>query len=86
VNVTGMGLLKAQSFDLDALELIKFFVSDEGQRYFVEQTFEYPLVPGIDAPEGLPSLDDLAIADFDLSDLATLKETQDLLRKYGLIL
>jgi len=84
--VTGMGLLKAQSFDLDALELIKFFVSDEGQRYFVEQTFEYPLVPGIDAPEGLPSLGDLAIADFDLSDLATLKETQDLLRKYGLIL
>jgi iron(III) transport system substrate-binding protein len=79
-------LLDAQSFDLDALELIRFFVSDEGQQYFVEQTFEYPLVPGIDAPEGLPALEDLAIAGFDLSDLATLKETQDLLRKYGLIL
>lgn len=86
VNVTGMGLLKAQSFDLDALELIEFFVSDEGQQYFVEQTFEYPLVPGIDAPADLPALADLAVADFDLSDLATLKETQDLLRKYGLIL
>lgn len=86
VNVTGMGLLDAQSFDLDALELIAFFVSDEAQQYFVEQTFEYPLVPTIDAPEGLPALDDLAVADFDLSDLATLKETQDLLRKYGLIL
>jgi iron(III) transport system substrate-binding protein len=86
VNVTGMGLLEAQSFDLDALELIRFFVSDEGQQYFVEQTFEYPLVPGIDAPEGLPALEELAVADFDLSDLATLKETQDLLRKYGLIL
>ena len=86
VNVTGMGLLDAQSFDLDALELIRFFVSDEGQQYFVEQTFEYPLVPGIDPPEGLPALEDLAIAGFDLSDLATLKETQDLLRKYGLIL
>ena len=86
VNVTGMGLLEAQSFDLDALELIKFFVSNEGQQYFVDQTFEYPLVPGIGAPEGLPALADLAVADFDLSDLATLKETQDLLRKYGLIL
>ncbi|MCF8548631.1 MAG: extracellular solute-binding protein [Pontimonas sp.] len=86
VNVTGMGLLDAQSFDLDALELIAFFVSDEAQQYFVEQTFEYPLLPTIDAPEGLPALDDLAVADFDLSDLATLKETQDLLRKYGLIL
>lgn len=86
VNVTGMGLLQAQSFDLDALELIRFFVSDQGQQYFVEQTFEYPLVPGIDAPEGLPALEDLAVADFDLSDLATLGETQELLRKYGLIL
>ncbi len=86
VNVTGIGLLEAQSFDLDALELIEFFVSDEAQQYFVDETFEYPLVPGIDAPEGLPALDDLAVADFDLSDLATLKQTQDLLRKYGLIL
>ena len=86
VNVTGIGLLEAQSFDLDALELIEFFVSDEAQQYFVEETFEYPLVPGIDSPEGLPALDDLAVADFDLSDLATLKQTQDLLRKYGLIL
>ncbi len=84
--MTGIGLLEAQSFDLDALELIEFFVSDEAQQYFVDETFEYPLVPGIDAPEGLPALDDLAVADFDLSDLATLKQTQDLLRKYGLIL
>lgn len=86
VNVTGAGLLAAQSFDLDAVELIAFLVSDEGQRYFVENTYEYPLVPGIAAPEGLPALSDLAVADFDLSDLATLKDTQDLLRKYGLIL
>lgn len=86
VNVTGAGLLAAQSFDLDALQLIAFLVSDEGQQYFVENTYEYPLVPGIAAPEGLPSLSDLAVADFDLSDLATLRDTQDLLRKYGLIL
>jgi iron(III) transport system substrate-binding protein len=86
VNVTGAGLLAAQSFDLDALELIAFLVSDEAQQYFVDTTFEYPLVPGIAAPEGLPDLSDLAVADFDLSDLATLAQTQELLRKYGLIL
>ncbi|MFM1953329.1 MAG: hypothetical protein RL187_538 [Actinomycetota bacterium] len=86
VNVTGAGLLAAQSFDLDALELIAFLVSDEAQQYFVDTTFEYPLVPGIAAPEGLPVLADLAVADFDLSDLATLAQTQELLRKYGLIL
>lgn len=86
VNVTGAGLLAAQSFDLDALELIAFLVSDEAQQYFVDTTFEYPLVPGIAAPEGLPALSELAVADFDLSDLATLAQTQELLRKYGLIL
>ena len=86
VNVTGAGLLAAQSFDLDALELIAFLVSDEAQQYFVDTTFEYPLVPGIAAPVGLPVLSELAVADFDLSDLATLAQTQELLRKYGLIL
>jgi len=42
-------------------------------------------VPGIEAPEGLPALAELAVADFDLSDLRTLADTQELLRKYGLI-
>ena len=85
VNVTGVALLQAQSFDADALELIRFLVSDEAQQYFVETTFEYPLVEGVAAPRGLPALSDLAVFDFDLSDLASLGKTQQLLRKYGLI-
>lgn len=86
VNVTGAGILAAHALDQDAWDLVAFLVSDEAQRYFVEQTYEYPLVPGIEAPEGLPALGDLAIANFDLSDLRTLKLTQTLLQKYGLIL
>ena len=85
VNVTGVGILEAQSRDLDALKLVEFLVSDQAQQYFVSTTYEYPLVPGIASPEGLPALSDLASADFDLSDLRTLADTQDLLRKYGLI-
>ena len=85
VNVTGVGILEAQSRDLDALKLVEFLVSDQAQQYFVSTTYEYPLVPGIASPEGLPALSELASADFDLSDLRTLADTQDLLRKYGLI-
>jgi iron(III) transport system substrate-binding protein len=85
VNVSGVGILKAQSSDLDALKLVEFLVSDQAQQYFVSTTYEYPLVPGITSPEGLPPLSELASADFDLSDLRTLADTQDLLRKYGLI-
>ena len=86
VNVTGAGVLEAQKLDQDALDLVAFLVSDEAQRYFVESTYEYPLVAGIEAPEGLPALADLAVAGFDLSDLRSLAETQALLQRYGLIL
>jgi iron(III) transport system substrate-binding protein len=86
VNVTGAGVLKAHAADLDAFTLVAFLVSDEAQRYFVENTFEYPLVPGIEEPEGVPALSSLVVDNLDLSDLSSLEQTQSLLQKYGLIL
>jgi iron(III) transport system substrate-binding protein len=86
VNVTGAGVLVSQQGDADAFRLVEFLVSDVAQRYFVEVTFEYPLVPGLPAPEGAPALEGLRVANLDLSDLRTLAETQSLLQKYGLIL
>jgi len=85
VNVTGAGLLSNAADDADALEFVRFLISEEGQNYFVEQTFEYPLLPGIDAPEGLPALDSLVNPELDLSDLDDLSTTQELLAEYGLI-
>ena len=85
MNVTGAGVLSGASTDADALEFVRFLVSEEAQTYFVEQTFEYPLLPGIDAPEGLPSLASLINPDLDLSDLDDLSTTQQLLARVGLI-
>ncbi len=85
VNVTGAGILAGSSADADALEFVRFLVSLEAQTYFVEQTFEYPLLPGVDAPEGLPSLDSLVNPELDLSDLDDLETTQRLLADAGLI-
>lgn len=85
VNVTGAGLLSAGATDADALEFIEFLVSDAAQTYFVEQTFEYPLVEGIPAPPGLPALKGLLNPELDLADLQTLEATQALLAKHGLI-
>lgn len=85
VNVTGAGLLSTAGDDADALEFVRFLVSEEAQTYFVEQTFEYPLVPGLDAPEGLPAIDSLVNPELDLSDLDDLSTTQELLAEYGLI-
>ncbi len=85
VNVTGAGLMSGSAENADALAFIEYLVSEAGQSYFVEQTFEYLLVLGLDAPEGLPSLESLVNPELDLSDLDTLSDTQDLLARVGLI-
>lgn len=85
VNVTGAGILNGSPTDADALEFVRYLVSLEAQTYFVEQTFEYPLLPGVDAPEGLPSLESLLTPELDLSDLDDLATTQQLLADAGLI-
>ncbi|MFN4000980.1 iron ABC transporter substrate-binding protein [Microcella sp.] len=85
VNVTGAGILNGAATDADALEFVRYLVSLEAQTYFVEQTFEYPLLPGVDAPAGLPSLESLLNPELDLSDLDDLAATQQLLADAGLI-
>ncbi|KFF59399.1 iron ABC transporter substrate-binding protein [Cryobacterium sp. MLB-32] len=85
VNVTGAGVLKGAATDADALALVDFLVSPTAQQYFVDETFEYPLVAGIDAPAGLPTLDSLVNPDLDLADLESLADTQALLATHGLI-
>ncbi|TFB75206.1 extracellular solute-binding protein [Cryobacterium glaciale] len=85
VNVAGAGLLAGAAEDADALEFIDYLVGAEAQQYFVDETFEYPLIAGIDAPAGLPELDSLINPELDLADLDTLEDTQALLGKHGLI-
>jgi iron(III) transport system substrate-binding protein len=85
VNVSGAGILNGSELDADALEFVRDLVSEAAQQYFVEQTFEYPLLPGVAAPEGLPSLESLITPGLDLSDLDDLATTQRLLADAGLI-
>lgn len=85
VNVTGAAILQGAADDPDALAFIEFLVSEQAQEYFVEETFEYPLLPGIDAPDGLPAIDTLVNPGLDLSDLDSVEESQRLLADNGLI-
>lgn len=81
VNVTGAGILSEHP---DAEAFVSYLVSEAGQQYFVDETFEYPLAPGIAAPDGLPSLADLQGPDIDLSDLADLATTIAMIEEAGL--
>lgn len=84
VNVSGAGVLTGGVEDGDALELVRFLVSPAAQQYFVENTFEYPLIEGVAAPAGLPDLESLRNPELDLSDLDSIQETVDLIAAAGL--
>ncbi len=85
VNVAGAGVLTKSDNASGARCLTSYLVSDEGQRYFVAQSFEYPLVGGIDQVEGQPAFDELDPPAIDLSDLSSIGETQELLADIGLL-
>jgi iron(III) transport system substrate-binding protein len=85
VNVAGGGVLGSSDNAQGAQCFASYLVSDAAQQYFVTKTFEYPLVPGIAAAEGLPALAELNPPAVDLSDLRSIAETQELLSDVGLL-
>jgi iron(III) transport system substrate-binding protein len=62
INMAGVGMLSEHA---DAAQLIDFLLSDEAQTYFAEETFEYPLVPGVPASVDLPALELMQTPDAD---------------------
>ncbi|WP_177180055.1 iron ABC transporter substrate-binding protein [Corynebacterium spheniscorum] len=84
VNSTGVGILKKAENDPKAMDFVKYLLSKEGQTYFTTKTFEFPLVDGIETPEGVPSMDSMKVPDVDLSKLGDVKGTVALIDEAGL--
>ena len=83
VNLAGAGLMRESP---EALELMRFLLSDEAQRYFADETYEYPLVPGIEPAVDLPPLEQLVDPRVDYRDVATaLERALVLIQDSGLI-
>lgn len=85
VNVAGVGVIEVSDNKELALRFIDYLLSFEGQVYFAEETFEFPLVEGVPSPAGVPSLSDLDPPELDLSSLADLRGTLELLREVGVL-
>jgi iron(III) transport system substrate-binding protein len=85
VNVAGAGVLSASDAQAASLHFIEFLLGEDAQRHFAAETFEYPLIADMPAPEGAPSLEQLAVPDIDLSDLADLQGTLRLLQEVGVL-
>lgn len=85
VNVAGALVLRTSDRREAALDFIAFLIAEESQRYFATETFEYPLVETVPASEGLVPLAELDPPNIDLSDLADLAGTLELLRETGIL-
>jgi len=86
VMPSGIGMLKTSENQDAAQQFIEFLQGNEAQEYFANETFEYPLVPGVPADDLLPPIDTIPTPDIDLSDLATVLDlATDLVAEAGLI-
>jgi len=86
VMPSGIGILKTSKNQDAARRFIEFLQSKGAQEYFANETFEYPLVPGVPANALLPPIDSISTPDIDLSDLASvLGRATDLVAEAGLI-
>jgi iron(III) transport system substrate-binding protein len=85
VNVAGAGQVASTNQPEASLAFIEYLLGEEAQAYFSQSTFEYPLLAGIAADPRLPAIETIEAPDVDLSDLADLQGTVELLREVGAI-
>lgn len=82
VNVAGVAQL---ADDPDAAVFIRYLLLEPAQRYFAEQTFEYPLVAGVQSPVALQPLDEIRTPQIDFARVSeALPETLKKIAESGL--
>lgn len=73
-----------------ARQLVEFLLQDDSQAYFAEETFEYPLVEGMQPAADIPPLETLEVPQINLGrqgsqgDRVGLERTLELIRDSGL--
>ncbi|MDP8899757.1 MAG: iron ABC transporter substrate-binding protein [Actinomycetota bacterium] len=85
VLAAGAGVLDTAENPEAGREFLEFALSDEAQQYFADETYEYPLVEGVEINEELPPLSDLQSPQVDLSNLDDLSGTLELLQETGVL-
>ncbi|MEX2100427.1 MAG: extracellular solute-binding protein [Acidimicrobiia bacterium] len=80
-----VSVLTASDRTEDAQRFIEFLLSEEAQRYFAEETFEYPLVAGVEPAADVPPLATIEAFPYQFSELGGgLERTAELIRESGL--
>lgn len=83
--VTATSVIQGTDQSEDARRLVEFLLAEQAQRYFAEETFEYPMAQGVDPAETVPSLDSINTTTIDLDGLGGgLARTAELIQDSGL--
>ena len=85
VNVAGVGLLSTARSSAAAQRFVDYLLSADAQQYFADQTFEYPLVAGVESHPDLLPLAQINHPDIDLANLADIEATLRLMREVGVL-
>ena len=85
ISVAGAGVLNTSQNPDAAAFLLQYLLSEAGQRYFADATYEYPVVAGIEPNGDLVPLAEIQAPDVDINDLSDLEGTLNLLREVGAI-
>jgi iron(III) transport system substrate-binding protein len=84
VNVSGAALAKNAPNKADALKLLEFLVSDQGQELYADANFEYPVKPGVPANVIIAELGLLVPDTMPLTEIAAhRKAASELVDKVG---
>ncbi len=82
--VNASGIVALGDGDLP-INFIRYLLTREVQSYLAREAYEIPLVSGVEPPQGLPSLNDISPPAVDLTRLADLRPTLDLMRDAGVL-
>ena len=83
--VTGAAIIESSDNDDSAAELITYLLQENAQRYFADETFEYPLASGMEPSRDLPPAEFSSVGGLDLTSLRDgLEGTSKMIMDAGL--
>ena len=85
VMVAGVGILQDAQNGVNALKFVEFMLSRVAQQYFASQTYEYPLVDGVNTSRLLMPFSDIVKPLVTLNQLTDVQGTVNVLRETGVL-
>jgi len=85
VNVSGAEVFESTSDSELSNNFVRHLLTAEAQEFFATRAFAYPMIPGVQPAGDLPTIDQLNPPDIDLTELADVGGTLDLMRDVGVL-